>query len=170
MLKKLFDQKGITLLELVLVLSIMTLAFSGIFNFYLLAGKTWQKTSEDASYTDEIRSLLLVLGDEIREAAFIEATSNQLELKRSEKGLEYTIKYRVRDNKLEKSRVKKGNPDNFKPLLEAVYPLRDNNNQPLPFFQRQGKKVVIRFKIEKSQAQAKPLYVEEVFAVRNKGV
>lgn len=170
MLEKLLNQKGITLLELILVLSIMTLALSGIFNFYLLTGKTWQKTSEDSVYLNELRSLLTTLGDEIREATFIEAASDRLELRRIENSQEYTIKYRIYNNKLEKSRVKKGDPDNFNLLLEAIYPLRDNSSNPLPFFQRQEKKVIVRFKINKNQAQAEPLYVEEAFTARNKGV
>lgn len=170
-MKEKLGQKGFTLLELILVLGILTLAVGGIFNFYFLTGKTWHKSEEEASYMNEVRSLLPRIGNEIREASLLDVSDRLLQLEMAENSQTYTIKYRINNNQLEKSKVLKGNQDSYKVILKNISPLTDSNQQALPYFKREGKKIVIRFKInDPSCKESQPVSVEEAFAVRNKGV
>lgn len=170
-MKKKLNQKGFTLLELILVLGILTLAVGGIFNFYFLTAKTWHKSEQDAAYMNELRNLLSEISSEIREASLLNVSSNILQLEIKKNSQEYTIKYRINNNHLEKSKVMKENPDNYEIILQNIYPLTDSSQNPLPFFDRKGKKIIIRFKIDNpEEKEAKPVYVEETFSLRNKGV
>lgn len=165
------SQRGFTLLELVLVLGILTLAAGGIFSFYFLTGKTWNRSEENASYMNELRLLLAEIGDEIREASLVNASSSLLQLEMAENSQTYVVKYRISGSQLEKSKVLKNSPDNYRTILKNIYPLTDSSQQPLPFFTREGKKIIIRFKINNpDNKEALPLYVEETFSLRNKGV
>ncbi|MBO8159244.1 hypothetical protein [Thermosyntropha sp.] len=170
MVKNQLNEKGITLLELILVLSLLTIAVGAIFNFYFLVQKNWNKADADSAALNEVRSFLSGFEKEVRSASSITLDSNSLEIQLSVDGKDKTVQYRARSGSLEKSSQLQNSSSNFKTIIQNISPLTDPDNNPLPYFERKGKNIYVKFYVNPNNTSTKPIIVNEVFTLRNKGV
>ncbi|MCD5413910.1 MAG: prepilin-type N-terminal cleavage/methylation domain-containing protein [Clostridiales bacterium] len=65
MLKKISNNQGVTLIELILVVALMSLIFAAVFSVYLAGQRTFIMTSNQASVQQEIRKVSSLIVEEL---------------------------------------------------------------------------------------------------------
>lgn len=175
------DCRGITLVELLVALSLLTIVSVALFNFIGFSQRSWYKANSNAAITSEAQVLLMQVERDIRFAKRGSEGQPGIEILNQGHGLrvnkfvngdERIIRYLFQSgNILTREVLTPAGETVMEMVYDNVFQGVDEDGQLLPVFSTLGNKVRLKCFLENPPGQVtKKLEVDTLFAVRGKGV
>lgn len=177
------DNRGFTIVELLLYLSLLAMVLAGIYNFYGFAQNSWNRAEAHANVIQEARFFLMQVERDVRsarrrpngeQAIIISEQGMKMEIYTHHNRDELYVSYIFQnDGSLE--RLSLVDPDDNtevplqQTLLSNVIPDVDNDGNDLPLFIIDGKSVLLKFGVDNPGNSLLRIFeIDAVFTVRNK--
>lgn len=173
---KIDDERGLTLIELVIVLALLSVVIAGLFQLFSFVYHSWERVESESFKLQEVRLAFDMLGKDIQNAppmddngigasvrynGIAQSSGNELLLGPDRQG---QIRYWINDNKL--CRQEKSATGDFFDSPGAIVEIADDDD--LKPFELNGRVVKITLKVSnRSELKSKPKEFKAEFTVRN---
>lgn len=174
------DYRGITLAELLVALSLLTIVAVAIFNFLGFSQRSWHMADCEAAVESEARLLLMQVERDIRSARRGSQGQPGIKILNSGHGLkiynfmngeERIIEYILQNNVLTRKVFTPAGETVMDTEYLNIYPNVDKYGLAVQVFSISGNKVELKFIIETSQSRfSRKMEVDTTFTIRSKEV
>lgn len=178
------DCRGVTLIELLVALGLLTMVMVAAFNFFGFAQRSWQIANSEAAVGSETQLLLMQVERDIRSVKRGSQGQPGVEIIGQGVGLrlfsyldeaERIVEYRFLEDRnllTRKVFIPAADPEE-EPVLETETGYEDiyQSAGSVGLFSLDGNRVALKFKVEVSQDRyTKKIEVDTGFTIRNRGV
>ncbi len=182
-------KNGMTLVEVLVTIALMSLVTAGIFQFFFFGNRATDTTAAEANVMGDNRFVMVQMDLEIRQIitphrAIVSNDGKEIQLDTKVHDDRKRVYYKFENLSLMRREIaldSDGNPTvldadgnpilpPFMTVLLHVEPYVDNSSQPLPVFVKDDKQITVQFIVKDERDRiSRPLEIRNVFTIRSQG-